>query len=264
MYTQCPECLTVYRIGAAEIAAARGSVRCAHCNALFDALPTLSEALPAEPIGRLARHDEQGTAPQLGLSVFRPNPAGQGALFFDPDKRQHRSERAPSTPQFTRTRRRRKPRRNAPWIIGSVVLLLVLAAEIAWVERAAWINDARVRPWVDAACEQLGCTLPLRRDSELLQLTSRDIRPHPSVAGALIISATLHNAADFAQPFPPVQVTLSDLDEKPIAMRRFVPRDYVSDEETVRNGLAPGANASIVFEVADPGRNSVAFEFSFE
>ncbi len=264
MYTQCPECLTVYRIGAAEIAAARGSVRCAHCNALFDALPTLSEALPAEPIDRLARHDEQSTAPQLGLSVFRPSPGGQGALFFDPDKRQRSAARAPATPQFTRARRRHKPRRNAPWIIGSLLLVLVLGAQIGWIERASWMHDARVRPWLDAACGHIGCVLPLRRDSELLQLTSRDIRPHPSVAGALIISATLHNAADFAQPFPPVQVTLSDLDEKPIAMRRFQPADYVSDDETTRKGLAPGANASIVFEVADPGRNSVAFEFSFD
>ena len=264
MYAQCPECLTVYRISAAEIAAARGNVRCAHCNALFDALSTLSEQLPAEPIGRFERHGELGAPPQLALSVFRPNPTGQGALFFDPDKRQRSSERAPTTPQFTRARRRRKQRRNAPWIIGSLLLMLVLAGEIAWVERDTWMHDARVRPWLDGACARIGCVLPLRREDDLLQLASRDIRPHPSVAGALIISATLHNAADFAQPFPPVQVMLSDLDEKRIAMRRFNPRDYVSDNETLLKGLAPGANASIVFEVADPGKNAVAFEFSFE
>ena len=142
--------------------------------------------------------------------------------------------------------------------------MLVLAGEIAWSERGHWVSDPRVRPWLDAACERIGCALPLRRDDELLQLASRDIRPHPSVAGALIISATLHNAADFAQPFPSVQVTLSDLDEKRIAMRRFRPTDYVPEAEALRKGLAPGANASIVFEVADPGRNAVAFEFSFE
>ena len=265
MFTQCPECLTVYKVGASELAAARGSARCAHCNALFDTLSTLSEHLPPEPIDRLARNEEQGKPPELALSVFRPNRSGQGALFFDPDDHARGgSERNAAAPQFTRTPRRRASGGNARWILGSLLLMLVLAAEIAWNERAHWMADARVRPWLDSACARLGCQLPLRRDDELLQLASRDIRPHPSVAGALIISATVHNAADFPQPFPPVQVTLSDLDEKRIAMRRFRATDYVPDAEALRKGLAAGANASIVFEVADPGRNAVAFEFSFE
>lgn len=264
MYTQCPECLTVFKLDAADLAAARGSVRCAHCNALFDALQTLSEQLPAEPIGRLARHPEQPAPPQLALPVFRPNPGAQGALFFDPDERPRSTDRSASLPQFARARRQRSQQGNTAWIFGSILLMLLLAGQIGWAERAQWIDDVRVRPWLDRACATLGCRMPLRRDSELLQLASRDIRPHPSVAGALIISATLHNAADFEQPFPAVAITLSDLDEKRIAMRRFEAVDYVPDRETLDKGLAPGANASIVFEVADPGKNTVAFEFSFD
>lgn len=264
MFTQCPECLTIYKVGASELAAARGNARCAHCNALFDTLSTLSEQLPPEPIDRLARNEEQGKPPQLALSVFRPNRSGQGTLFFDPDDHARSGERSAAPPQFTRVPRRRARGGNTRWILGSMLLMLVLAAEIAWSERAGWTADPRVRPWLESTCARLGCELPLRRDAELLQLASRDIRPHPSVPGALIISATLHNAADFAQPFPAVQVTLSDLDEKRIAMRRFRATDYVADAESLRKGLAAGANASIVFEVADPGRNAVAFEFSFE
>ncbi len=264
MFTQCPECLTVYKVGASEIAAARGNARCAHCNALFDVLATLSEQLPAEPIDRLERNEERGTPPQLALSVFRPTRPGQGTLFFDPDDRPRGPAERSSAPQFARARRRHRRGGNRRWIIGSLALVFVLAGEVAWSERSRWISDPRIRPWLDAACARLGCDLPLRRDDELLQLASRDIRPHPSVAGALIISATLHNAADFAQPFPSVQVTLSDLDEKRIAMRRFRAAEYVADNEALRKGLAAGANASIVFEVADPGRNAVAFEFSFE
>jgi hypothetical protein len=106
--------------------------------------------------------------------------------------------------------------------------------------------------------------VPLRRNDELLQLASRDIRPHPSVPGALIISATLQNAGDFAQPYPIVEITLSDLDEQRIAMRRFRPEEYISDPRALVDGLAPDAKAPLVFEVADPGKNAVAFEFRFE
>ena len=265
MYTQCPECLTVFKISAAELAGAHGSVRCSHCNALFNALPSLSEQLPAEPIDRLNRHPEHITPPQLGLPVFRPNRGAQGSLFLGPEDRPRAHERTPGAPQFTRMHRRQAQRGgNGIWIFGSCVLLLLLVAEVAWAERSLWINNAKLRPWLSDACARLGCQLPLRKDDQLLQLASRDIRPHPSVAGALIISATLQNAGDFAQPFPTVEITLSDLDEQRIAMRRFRPGEYVSDTRTLALGLAPQAKAPLVFEVADPGKNAVAFEFRFE
>jgi predicted Zn finger-like uncharacterized protein len=264
MYTQCPECLTVFKLGSAELAGAHGNVRCSHCNAIFDALPTLSEQLPSEPIGKLMRHPALPSPPQLGLPVFRPQRGEQGALFLNPDERPRAHERASGPPQFTRKSGRAPTRSNGPWVFGSLVLLFLLAGEIAWAERKFWINDSRLRPAIASACARLGCEIPLRRDDELLQLASRDIRPHPSVPGALIISATLQNSADFPQPFPTVEITLSDLDEQRIAMRRFKPTEYVSDARALANGLAPAAKAALVFEVADPGKNAVAFEFRFQ
>jgi predicted Zn finger-like uncharacterized protein len=261
MYTQCPECLTIFKLGASELAATLGSVRCGHCNAIFDALRTLTDTLPAEPIGQLDAHPTATAPPQLALPVFRPNP-GQSDSLFATDERPRAAER-PSAPTFTRTRRVRA-QRNGAWIAGSVLLLATLGAQIAWAERASWLGDARARAWVAPACAKLGCTLPLRHDTSALELLSRDIRPHPSVPGALIISATVRNDADFAQAFPTVEITLSDLDETRIAMRRFQPRDYVSDPRTISAGLAPGATTALVFEVADPGRNAVAFEFKFD
>ncbi len=47
-------------------------------------------------------------------------------------------------------------------------------------------------------------------------------------------------------------------------MRRFLPRDYVNDPRLIAGGLAPGATTALVFEVADPGKNAVAFEFKFD
>jgi predicted Zn finger-like uncharacterized protein len=264
MYTQCPECLTVFKLGGAELAAARGNVRCSHCNAVFDALPTLGEQLPAEPIGELPRHAEQAAPPQLGLPVFRPRGGVQGTLHFDPDDRPRAHERHAPVPQFTRQRRAQPSGSNGRWIFGSLLLTLVLGGEIAWAERDRWIDDSSLRPWIESACVRLGCALPLRRADDLLQLASRDIRPHPSVPGALIISATLQNAAEFAQPFPVVEITLSDLDEQRIAMRRFAPQEYISDASALARGLAAGAQAPLVFEVADPGKSAVAFEFRFQ
>jgi predicted Zn finger-like uncharacterized protein len=263
MYTQCPQCLTVYKLTGADLAAARGHVRCAYCNAVFDALSTVSEILPAEPIGQMDRHAELAGPPQLALCVYRPPSDVQGNLEFNFDDRPRARSHKPKSPQFVRTRRYR-PRRTGAWLAASLFLMLTLAAQIAWVERAEWMNNANLRPWLEKVCARFDCALPLRRDDDLLQLASRDIRPHPSVPGALIISATVHNVADFAQPFPNVEITLSDLDERRIAMRRFLPEEYVPEARARNAGLAPAATASLVFEVADPGKNAVAFEFKFD
>lgn len=263
MYAQCPECLTIFSLGTNELGAARGRVRCAHCNAVFDALLTLCERLPPEPIHKLQRHAEQITPPQLDVPVFRPNGGAQRALFFDPDERPRASERASGPPLFAR-RSRHATTGSRWWLLANFLLALTLGAEIAWAERARWIDHPRARALLDGVCATVPCRLPLRRDRDLLHLASRDIRPHPSVAGALIISATLHNAADFTQPFPVVEITLSDLDEQRVAMRRFQPLEYVADADTLAGGLGPAANAAIVFEVADPGKDAVAFEFRFE
>jgi predicted Zn finger-like uncharacterized protein len=265
MYTQCPECLTIYKIGTDVLAQGHGSARCGHCAAVFDTLRTLTEQLPPEPVQLLDASVVGAVPPQLTVPALRPTPVRQlQSSLFDPDDRPQRAaQRRPQTPAFARGQRNASQQRNWPWTLGATALLLSLLAQLGYAERAPLLDDARVRPWLDRACAQLSCRLPLRHDPSTLQLLSRDIRPHPSVPGALIISATLRNDAEFAQAFPAVEITLSDLDENRIAMRRFLPREYLGDSRSLGSGMAPGATAALVFEVADPGKNAVAFEFKF-
>ena len=258
MYAQCPECLTVYALDAATLAQGHGSVRCGHCTMVFDALASLSATLPPEPFSALPIHAPAAEVPHLEQPVFRPPPDH----VADPD-----AQAAPvagvAPPSFAR-RQARAPSRNGRWIAVCSALALILAVQLAWANRAALQTDPATRPLLARMCGMLSCTLPLRQDLSKLTLLSRDIRPHPSVAGALIISATLRNDADFSQPYPLIRIALSDLDGNPVAMRRFRPIEYIADPKTRVAGLAPGATVAVAFEVEDPGRNAVAFEFGFE
>lgn len=44
MYTRCPHCLTVFIVGAEQLKAAHGNVRCGTCLESFDAIPHLSDS----------------------------------------------------------------------------------------------------------------------------------------------------------------------------------------------------------------------------
>lgn len=258
MFTQCPECLTIYTLAPEELARGRGSVRCAHCGAVFDALRSLTETLPAGRIHRLDQHGMSEELPQLSMPVMRPTRedepgAVQPALPLGAAAR---------VPGFTRSVAPARGR-DWPWRVATALLLPLLLAQVAWAERHELLKNPLTRPWIARACATLGCALPLQRDSEGLVLLSREVRPHPSVPNALIISATMRNDAEHAQAFPLVEITLTDLDEHRIAMRRFHPREYVGDARTIGTGLASGASTALVFEVADPGKNAVAYEFKF-
>lgn len=61
MYTQCPDCDTVFRVTAEVLKQAAGKVRCGGCGMAFNALDYLSEQKPAPRI----RDDEAASLPEL-------------------------------------------------------------------------------------------------------------------------------------------------------------------------------------------------------
>lgn len=167
-------------------------------------------------------------------------------------------------PVYVPPRRQRIRRGDWLWPLGCLILALVLAAQIAWAKRAALIRDPATQAWALRACANLDCRLPPIRNIAQLELLSRDIRPDPNTAGALMITATIRNDAAFRQPWPVVVVELTDLDNEVVAMRRFRPADYMPDPARRAAGIAPATTAAVAFEVADPGKRAVSFRFGFE
>lgn len=263
MYAQCPECLTVFSFDAATVAQAHGTMACGKCGATFDSLATLTEELPEETYETLPVHPTSPAPPVLMMSVVRADESLQAPLFSHaPDTPEADSHELPSFARLERLPER--PPHTLRWVAACAALALLLGMQLVWAERRPLLRNPGTGPWLRTACVHLGCRLPPVADLGKLQLVSRDVRPHPSVPGALIISATVRNNADFTQPYPVVAITLSDLDGNRIAMRRFRPADYLDDASARSRGLAPGASAALVFEVTDPGKKAVAFEFSFQ
>jgi predicted Zn finger-like uncharacterized protein len=297
MYTQCVRCLTVYRLQPQSLARARGQFRCGHCGTVFDGLERLTEQLPEVPFQELPHEDASETPVVLSIPALRPAP--RQPVLFDvegegeaPAERGGRREprlpgewlahdradrgrgapvRAPAAevrvpPQIEGASRRAaaaRPPGNRGWWLGSVLLALLLGGQIAYAERERLLHDQRVRPWLDRICDRFNCRLPMRSQVASIRLVSREVRPHPDAPKALMISASMVNDAGFTQRFPVVEVTLSDLGERAIAQRRFQPAEYLAEAESIERGFPAGATAPLVFEVADPGQEAVAFEFRF-
>ncbi|HEX5352600.1 MAG TPA: zinc-ribbon and DUF3426 domain-containing protein [Rhodanobacteraceae bacterium] len=166
-------------------------------------------------------------------------------------------------PMYVRPRRRFS-RTGAAWALGCLALALLLALQLAWAGRAELFRNPATQPWMARICASIPCQLPLIKNTAKLELTSRDVRPDPETAGALTITATLRNNAAFSQPWPVVVVKFTDLDNNPVAMRRFRPAEYMPDPGRRAAGIAPGETAAVAFEVVDPGKRATGFQFGFE
>ena len=287
MYTQCPECLSVFSLDAQTLAKAHGHVVCGHCEASFDSLATLAEQLPPEPFAELPVNEPAFEPPLLDLVVYRPRPDPPAVvvademvtaaaprpavedfsqLVFAPRfaREPHVRPREPSTRRERRRHLRSSGERRWPWVAACLLLALLLAIQLAWAKRDDLIRNPAVGGWLRASCGVLGCELPLVSAPQQLRLLASNVQAHPSVAGALMISASVRNDATFAQPWPVLTITLSNAQGQRIAMRRLQPAEYLDDATILRHGLAPGASAVLLLEVEDPGDKAVAFEIGFE
>jgi predicted Zn finger-like uncharacterized protein len=206
-----------------------------------DAVPPVAEPAPTE----VSPAPEEAAPPEGGAHA---------EVISDPAE--------PLPPVYVRPRRRRTA--SVAWALGCLLLVVVLATQLAWIKRVDLFRNPATHGWTARACQVIACRLPPIPDVAKLELVSRDVRPDPQVAGALTITATLRNDASFRQPWPVVVVELADLDNNPVAMRRFRPAEYMPDPARRAAGIAPGATSAIAFEVVDPGRRAVSFQFGFE
>ncbi|WP_412731058.1 DUF3426 domain-containing protein [Dyella aluminiiresistens] len=252
----------MFSLDAHTLAQAHGYVMCGHCSAGFDSLATLTEQLPPEPFQELPANEPAFTPPQLDLAVYRPHQDEPEPSLAEPLAELDEFAQLVVTPRFARSRE--PGPRHWPWVLTCLVLTLLLAAQLGWACRDVLIANPVTGHWLRSTCTVLDCRLPLVRDASKLQLLARDVQTHPTVPDALLISATVRNDADFAQPWPVVGITLYDLNGKAIAMRRLGPSEYLGDPAAQRRGLGPDATTALVFEVDDPGKRAVTFSLDFE
>ncbi|MEO8809772.1 MAG: zinc-ribbon and DUF3426 domain-containing protein [Rhodanobacter sp.] len=285
MYTQCPECLSVFSLAASALAQAHGHVLCGHCGAGFDSVATLTDQLPPEPFVELPVNEPALEPPCVDLVVYRPQPESAAVLTDGDAVAANASAREDFSqlvfaPRFAREPRKqrsrkakrvqpRRPRaasgeRYWPWILACMLFSLLLLAQAAWVERDTLVRNPVVGGWLRSSCSVLHCRLPLVAAPARLRLLASNVQAHPSVPGALMISASVQNDARFAQPYPVLTITLLGTQGQRLAMRRLQPQEYLDDRNVLRRGLAPGASAVLLLEVEDPGEKAVAFEFGFE
>lgn len=200
-----------------------------------------------EPVDAIADTDDTTTAP-VAVAPTPPAPGKRGSRAM---------------PSFARVASAANKGPRERWIVAVVVALAVLLIlQLLLADRARLSADARWRPTLHALCAALFCELPPWREPAAFTLLQRDVRQHPSILGALRVSATFRNDARWSQPWPRLRLTLSDANGRPAGERDFRAEDYLGGPAS-QPELASGESATVAMDILEPAAQIVGYDFSF-
>lgn len=245
-------------------------VEAATANAVADTNDAVTDAVEAasdnKAIDDIAPASEPAQPAQAPPDDGKPELAAAPAPVARPKRDKETKPQAKSAPSFVRSADASgTTQATHGWKLPAAIaaLALLLALQLLLADRNRLAADAGWRPVVAAVCGVLRCSLPPWREPAAFVLIDRDVQAHPKKSGVLRVTATFRNDARWAQPWPRLQLILSDIDGNPVAARVFTVREYLGAAPQ-QSLLASGQTASIAMDVVEPAARSVAFDFALQ
>lgn len=252
MYTRCPECRTVFKVTLAQLKARDGLVRCGPCTQVFRAdqhlyaLPGWRREPEVPPVPESTGDGKRGKAERATArsSPARARPATEIPVV--------------SELSLFQPGRRRVP--DAVWALGNLLLVLALAGQFAYFYRDELSTNAGLRPYLARFCDLVGCELMAHAQPLPPELVQTTIAPHPRYANALRIRAVFANRTDRPQPFPLMEVSLTDNAGTLLARRAFSAPDYLDSNAWANGVMPPNVVFNALLEVTNPEERAAGYE----
>jgi len=227
MILTCPECATGYFVEDSQIKAGGRKVRCANCGARWT-------AYPEGPL-ELVSSEEEGALAKSPEPIIEPAPITAEELprvFRDRAEEERRMRQAAVA--------------GIAWAAGAVVILVLIGVGIVF-------RDAVVRAWPPSASLYAAVGLAVNPTG----LTIEQVRPEPCLVeghAALCVSGVIHNVVDRTVVAPPLQITITNTQNKRVA-------GQIATFNNAR--IPPGESRHFMTAVLDPPLSAASISVGF-
>ncbi len=269
MFTQCRGCGEMFSISVDDIVTASAMVRCSACGTVFNSLDTLAEYKSQENAD-LMLHDHDNPPPLL-THEFKQSivqSSANNTQMASPEEIEEALNEPTEPEEFLNIHQdftvaeTSSSKSHFLWMI----FILMAISLLVW-QAVHAIKTGSLRLPESTIAEKICGTIHCYKESSQsnlnnIALVSRSIRQHPGRDSALIISAGIINGDDKIQGYPALQVKMSNLQGEVVAMRRFLPSEYM-DSESIQRGMLSNTLVPITLELQSPGQSAVTFEVSF-
>ena len=179
-----------------------------------------------------------------------PELARDQALYRD-------TQLPPSEPRVARIKRGRTA--ISGWGVSAVVLLVLLALQLINANRLTLSETAVIGPSLGAVYGALGHPLQAAPQPSSWVISNISVTSDPETPGALSITGSLQNHADFAQAWPLLRVELTDRYGDALRARDFTASEYLPANRPA-TWLGSGIATHFRIDVVDPGPDAVGFQ----
>ncbi len=288
MFTRCPSCRAAFSITDQQLDIAAGMVRCGMCEHVFDARLYLFEQSHDDMYETVDVElgEEQASAIDLefldrelhGTHPHLPEPPKITLpSAFDVSDNTSESEQNEELDEQEAVQETSVPKIIADdvsnldsestninpikWLalFASLALVATLSLQII----AAVKLDLIPQQYQSKLCQWVTCTIETPRALNKIEVLNRSIYTHPTEKQALMVTVTIINRADFAQPYPLIQLRFLNIAGDVIAARQFAANHYLKDKWTSKKLMESALPLSIRLEVQDVGEEVVSYNFDF-
>jgi len=249
-----------------EVTVSKGMLRCGECMEVFDSSKNISttmqepfvdielenkakfETISEESLKTLSALDDWQNSPadeiddQINLKKTKPK--SKTEQVKTPSEKPKYQSNTFTTRGVEETEEEVKPKLTINWpIVASALLGLLLVLQLAFSYDTLFSKS-------------------IQYDTKKIQMLNHNVFAHPIEKNVLLISASIENTAEFNQPFPTLEVRLTNSKAELVALRRFTPDEYL-DNYSSDKLLVKNRSTSIKLKIQDPGNQATRFQFDF-
>ncbi|MGL6070597.1 DUF3426 domain-containing protein [Craterilacuibacter sp.] len=154
---------------------------------------------------------------------------------------------------------------NALLAVASISGLFILAGQLVYLNRTRISAELpELRPTLEQVCTNLGCTVPLPTDRQLLRTEWSELTVVPDHPGLVQFTATLKNHARYPQAWPAMELTLTDSEDRVLVRKVLPPAEYLPAAELKAGRFAAGSQVRISqrFDAARLGARNGSLGYS--
>lgn len=259
--THCPVCQTQFFATEEQLTKHGGKVRCGQClhvfdaniqlvsvasdNDTFDSSTSLNDSTASIDVAELLEPAAQSISKEKSITnntntyTATESAHQQPAYLGDVRKRTRLSNNIIA-----------KKFASHLWTFASVLLILVTVMQsMYFLRNEIAIYYPNLKPYLVQVCHKLSCSINLPRQIESIVIDDSDMQEDANYAGLVRFSSTLVNTGKYILAYPDIELTLTDIDDKPAIRRIFKPDEYLPADRASTDGLKAGEEIRIQLAV---------------
>lgn len=242
--TNCPNCKTQFVVTDEQLNQYNGKVRCGNCLHVFDATQELVDVNAPIEIEEITVETESQA---LTSDAQTPDSIKPSVETDEVPSKIFMHDGQESYFQKLDTKKQSKSRLYK-WLMSLFALLLFIAVALQILY--FWRTDIsiyypKLKPLLEQSCIKIGCVIEFPKKIEFIIIDDSDMQEDADHEGLIHFSSTLINQAGFIQTYPNIELTLTDIEDKPKLRRIFKPIEYLPEHTDIASGLASGAEIRV-------------------